>query len=197
MSLDRAWHLTPWLQESSRYHPAVVSTGREAINDDVLPLSEPVLTRDGKTKVDQIHVPAGTGIELDIYVHNMLPAIWGPDAEVFRPERWLGDEGAQKRGVGLYDGLMNFIIGPRACIGCARFRVGVPTADVVCSWRFSVVEMQAIIFSLFDKFEFEPAPGVEIGKVRITFDDSNSADRFVAGVQLFRELVRSVQLEME
>lgn len=98
-------------QETSRYHPAVFSTGRESLADDVLPLSKPVLARDGKTHLNEIPVPAGTGIELDIYTANMSTETWGPDAGTFRPERWIGDEGKAKRGVGLYAGLMNFING--------------------------------------------------------------------------------------
>lgn len=33
-----------------------------------------------------------------------------------------------------------------------------------CRWRFSVVEMQAMIFTLIENFAFDPAPNVEIGK---------------------------------
>ena len=49
------------------------------IKDDVLPLA------DGAT----LHVPAGTELLISVDGVNTDTDIWGPDAKVWRPERWL------------------------------------------------------------------------------------------------------------
>ena len=61
---------------------------RSAAKDAILPLSEPIRMRDG-TVVDAIPIPKGTEIIPGIIASNTDPALWGPDADVWRPERWL------------------------------------------------------------------------------------------------------------
>lgn len=62
----------------------------------ILPLATPVPssnnTKDA-TLVTALPLPAGTTIYLSIQGVNRDPNIWGPDADEFRPERWLeGDK---------------------------------------------------------------------------------------------------------
>lgn len=54
----------------------------------VLPLSKPVKTRDGEEK-SEIVVPKGTLVMLQLIKLNRDVDIWGPDAEEWKPERWL------------------------------------------------------------------------------------------------------------
>ena len=56
--------------------------------DAVLPLSEPITGTDGKL-ISELFVPAGTTIWINMLGSNRDPAIWGPDANEFKPERWL------------------------------------------------------------------------------------------------------------
>lgn len=54
----------------------------------VLPLSKPIKCVDG-AYTDSIFVPAGTNIMIAHYSTNRNKAIWGPDAEEWKPERWM------------------------------------------------------------------------------------------------------------
>ena len=61
---------------------------------------------------DPILIKRGIGVATSIYHMHRLKDVYGPDAEEFRPERWLGDE--LKR-IGW--GFMPFHGGPRICLG--------------------------------------------------------------------------------
>lgn len=53
-----------------------------------MPLSQPVRGLDG-TLISEIPVPEGTLILIGILAANRNPQLWGPDAEEWKPERWL------------------------------------------------------------------------------------------------------------
>ena len=53
-----------------------------------MPLSAPIRGRDGKD-MNEVPVPAGTDLIIGIYACNVNPAVWGEDAEVYNPDRWL------------------------------------------------------------------------------------------------------------
>jgi len=53
-------------------------------------------------------IPAGTTIFLNAWACNMDPAVWGQDAETFRPERWLEQPDAP---------LFTYGLGYRMCAG--------------------------------------------------------------------------------
>lgn len=56
--------------------------------DVVMPLMWPVKGVDG-TDVQEIAVPKDTEIIISIFGANRDKRIWGPDAEEWKPERWL------------------------------------------------------------------------------------------------------------
>ena len=53
-----------------------------------MPISEPITGNDGKI-ITEIFVPAGTEMVIGILPINRDKAIWGEDAEEFKPERWM------------------------------------------------------------------------------------------------------------
>ncbi|THH32685.1 hypothetical protein EUX98_g1502 [Antrodiella citrinella] len=69
------------------YSPATQMT-RVTTKDVIMPLSTPLRGKDG-TMMSELLVPKGTGIVIGILAYNINPAIWGPDAHVWKPERWL------------------------------------------------------------------------------------------------------------
>lgn len=72
-----------------------------------MPLSQPIRGNDG-AMMDEILVPKGTGIIIGILACNRSRAIWGPDADEWKPERWLGplpDSVVDARVPGIYSNL--------------------------------------------------------------------------------------------
>lgn len=70
---------------------------------------------EGGLTVDNMFIPAGTSVGISPIAQNRDQAIWGPDADEFRPERWLEDEAR-----GRYFETANMTFGgsgPRMCVG--------------------------------------------------------------------------------
>ncbi|KAI0263457.1 cytochrome P450 [Gloeopeniophorella convolvens] len=131
------------LKESMRLHPAVWIIAREAGHDDVIPLALPITMKSGE-EISSIPIKKGTPIDIMIDVYNRLPSIWGDDADEWRPERFLDAENQTRTSLGVYGNLMNFSGGLRGCIG----------------WRFAVIEVQVVAYTLLENFEFSlPSEG--------------------------------------
>jgi cytochrome P450 len=73
--MSQLWYLQAVINEAMRLYPSIPLGCKVALNDDVLPSGETV--------------PAGTVLWYNIYAMGRDSEIWGVDAEVFRPERWL------------------------------------------------------------------------------------------------------------
>ncbi|RPD64802.1 cytochrome P450 [Lentinus tigrinus ALCF2SS1-6] len=135
--LDSMTYCLAAMKEVLRLHPIVYLTERQASRDDVLPLAYPITTTTGET-INEIPIPKGTSCRISIWTYNRLPQIWGPDANEFNPLRFIEHEKMGETYVGVTSNLMTFSAGLQACIG----------------WRFSIIEMQAILVELIEKFEF-------------------------------------------
>ena len=53
-----------------------------------MPLSAPIRGIDG-TSISEIPVPKGTHVHIAALASNRNPQLWGPDAGMWKPERWL------------------------------------------------------------------------------------------------------------
>jgi len=137
--LDSMPYLNAVIKEGLRFHPAAPQVLRMALQDEILPLSKPILTESGDM-IDEVLVPKGTEIVISIAAYNRDKDLWGEDAHEFKPDRWLdGAMGDRKLpGIGVYSHLMTFFSGTRACLG----------------WRFALIEIQAFLSTLVGKFEF-------------------------------------------
>ncbi|KAJ7691358.1 cytochrome P450 [Mycena rosella] len=139
------------VRETMRVHAPAVFTQRMAMEDDVLPLSKPYVDKYGKSH-DSLPIPKGHMIHIPILAVNTDKEIWGEDANEFRPERWEQVPEAASAIPGAWANLLTFFAGPHNCIG----------------FRFSLVEMKALLFTLIRAFEFEPAvPKGAIGPVTL------------------------------
>jgi len=95
-----------------------------------------------------VEVNPGDTILVPIIAMNRSPYLWGESADQFIPERFLNVPSRASGTPGVYGNSMSFLGGQRACIG----------------YRFSVVEMKALLFVLTRAFVFESLPGVVIEK---------------------------------
>ncbi|KAI5989969.1 cytochrome P450 [Pisolithus albus] len=111
-------YLDAVVQEGLRLHPSVPELTREAAEDDVIPLLDPVWTKSGEI-VDSIVIERRTILSVPISRINCSDTIWGPDAKASKPERWLERNGIIKKAqeVQGYRHLLTFGDGPRSCSG--------------------------------------------------------------------------------
>jgi len=119
-SLKYLSHIT---SEVLRLYPPVGVTLRVAAED---------------TSLNGVFVPKGTSIVISPFAMNRSAALWGADAEEFRPERWAcGEDGTAT--VESNYGFLTFLAGPRGCIGNV----------------FAKVEFKCLLAAAIGKFEFE------------------------------------------
>ncbi|EIN06514.1 cytochrome P450 [Punctularia strigosozonata HHB-11173 SS5] len=144
-------YLDAVVRETLRVHAPVGGTMRVAMEDSVIPVSEPFSDKNGNLH-HEIRVNKGEWIQIPIVGLNRASRIWGNDAHEFKPERWLSTGAfpeAASHNPGVWGNMLTFLDGPRACIG----------------YRFSLVEMKALLFVLVRDFEFDLAvPASEIFK---------------------------------
>ncbi|KAJ3491215.1 hypothetical protein NLJ89_g11360 [Agrocybe chaxingu] len=141
-------YLDAVVRETLRLYPPVPSTARVAVQDDVIPLATPFVDRKGVER-NQVHIRKGQVVLIPIVTINRAKPIWGEDAMEFKPERWANLPDTAGAVPGVWGNMMTFLGGPRACIG----------------YRFSLVEMKALLFTLIRAFEFELAvPSKDIVK---------------------------------
>ncbi|KAJ3727199.1 cytochrome P450 [Lentinula guzmanii] len=129
----------PWLdaviKETLRLYPPVPFVRRTAKNERTLMYST---TNSGVADASVV-VPAGTTLFVGIAGANRLESVWGPDAKVWKPERWLsGENPASIRLPGIYSGMLSFFGGGRSCIG----------------YKFALIEMKIILATLVRRLKF-------------------------------------------
>ncbi|KAJ8096377.1 hypothetical protein PM082_011539 [Marasmius tenuissimus] len=115
---DRLQLLNAHIKETSRLHSALPHTFREALEDTIIPLSEPITTIDGR-QISVIPIKKGQVVYAGIASYHRNIDIWGEDAEIFDPLRWVDERTANIKGptVGPYANLATFIGGPNVCLG--------------------------------------------------------------------------------
>ncbi|KZO92421.1 cytochrome P450 [Calocera viscosa TUFC12733] len=138
-------YLDAFVREVLRFHSPVGGTLRIADADDTIPVSHPYQDAEGFWHTS-IRVRKGDGVYIPIKNVNRSPALWGPDGEVFNPDRWASVPEEAGHIPGVWAHVLSFLGGPRACIG----------------YRFSIVEIKVFLYTLVRAFEFEFAdPNME------------------------------------
>lgn len=143
--LENMQYLNAVLKESMRHHPALYHNYRQAAQDGVLPLSKPIQTSKGL--VDHIPIAKGTKVILSIAAYHRNKDIFGEDADLYNPDRWLKstDEAKKRPSVGVYSNLLTFSGGVRSCIG----------------WKFALYELQSLTVEIINNFELSPTKDLE------------------------------------
>nr|VWO98254.1 Non-specific serine/threonine protein kinase (EC [Ganoderma boninense] len=140
-ALDKLPYLDAVCRETLRLFAPVGLSGRMATRDLVIPLANPVRGRDGKD-IHEVVIPKRMVVLMHYQAINSDPALWGEDAEEWKPERWLAPlprAVEEARIPGVYANLMTFAAGSRSCIG----------------FKFAQIEMKVVLSVLLPKFSFE------------------------------------------
>ncbi|TDL16040.1 cytochrome P450 [Rickenella mellea] len=135
-------------RETLRLHPPVPFMPRTALRDTVIPLMIPVKGLDGEM-VNEIPIAANQGIVVGIVAANKCNEVWGPDADEWKPNRWLDPLPSSVYDAhvpSIYSHTLTFLAGGRACIG----------------FKFSELEMKIVIALLLQKFRFSLPDDEEI-----------------------------------
>ncbi|TFK95445.1 cytochrome P450 [Pterulicium gracile] len=143
-------------RETLRLHSPVTFLSRTTRADISLPLSKPILSTSGHP-ISAVPLKNNTNVIIGIAAANRDKDMWGEDADEWKPERWLNEDGSVRvtatkdadgeRFPGVYSGMMTFLGGSRACIG----------------FKFSQLEFKVVVSMLLERFEFQLPVGKEIG----------------------------------
>ncbi|KAF9075478.1 cytochrome P450 [Rhodocollybia butyracea] len=134
-------------KETLRVYPVAQHLYRTAYEDDVLPLTTPIVGKSGKV-ITEVHVPKGTQVIGSAQGYNRNKEIFGEDSFEFNPDRWIEGRVKSEISLGVYANLATFASGIRSCLG----------------WRFAVAEIHAFIVVLLRNFELERTP--QLARIR-------------------------------
>ncbi|KAJ6540556.1 cytochrome P450 [Mycena capillaripes] len=136
------------IKETTRLDPSVDFTSRITAADDMLPLSEPFVDKKGRMHT-HIPVPKGHKIHMPIRAPNVDKAVWGEDADEFKPDRWDNLPASVTAVPSIFSNLFSFYAGSHSCIG----------------FRWAIIEQKALLFAILRSFEFANAfPPEAIGR---------------------------------
>ncbi|KAI6366837.1 hypothetical protein MCOR25_005052 [Pyricularia grisea] len=107
------------------------------------------------------HYPPGTVLSVPTYTIHHSKEIWGPDADEFRPERWIENGGLTARQKNAF---IPFSYGPRACVG--RNVAEMEMKMIAATWvRRYDVEVRQEVMEVREGFLRKPL-ALEIGLKR-------------------------------
>lgn len=131
--LESMPYLNGVCNEVLRLYPTIPDSSRCAIRD---------------TTVAGVFIPKGTTLFIVPWATNRNPALWGANAEVFEPTRWIDKATGRATMNGGADSnyaFMTFLHGPRSCIG----------------ERFARAELRALLVAFVGNFDMEMADAKE------------------------------------
>ncbi|CAH0477875.1 unnamed protein product [Peronospora belbahrii] len=117
-------YLEATIRETLRLFPVVTVTGRSATRDVWL--------------YDGTFIKAGTRVILPHYSMGRMTTVWGPDANEFKPERWLDSTMNRTKAASPFK-FSVFLGGPRICLGM----------------KFALLEMKITLAKLLSHFDLK------------------------------------------
>ena len=148
---DKVPYLWAVCNETLRFMPSVGLTLRRAAHDTTI-LDQPI--------------PKGATIILCPWAINVDKEQWGPDADKFNPDRWMGAGKTNTGGADSNYSMLTFLHGPRSCIGKEFARAEFATLLATWIGRFEmesadkdyVLEIQSGITSRPKNFKVRMTP---------------------------------------
>ncbi|XAR71775.1 Abieta-7,13-dien-18-ol hydroxylase [Bertholletia excelsa] len=130
-ALDKMQYLHAALTETLRLYPAVPVDGKICLSDDTLP--------------DGVSVRRGDQVAYQPYAMGRMKRLWGDDAEEYRPERWLNEDGEFKPESSFK--FTAFQAGPRICLGkeFAYRQMKIFSAVLLSSFIFKLSDEQKVV----------------------------------------------------
>ncbi|TMW62705.1 hypothetical protein Poli38472_005323 [Pythium oligandrum] len=122
--VQRLTYLEACLKESLRLYPAVPLNAKLAVKDVVL--SDGTVIFEGQT----VGIPA--------YANSRMKYVWGPDAAVYNPDRWIDPETGKLTNFSAFK-FFSFNAGPRTCLGM----------------NLAMLEMKIVVASLLSRLEIQ------------------------------------------
>ncbi|KAG6826109.1 hypothetical protein H0H92_001110, partial [Tricholoma furcatifolium] len=137
-------YLDAVVRETFRLHPALSEISRKAHEDDIIPLTSPIIDANG-CSTSNIIIAKGTLVCIPIMCLNTSEHLWGPDAKVFSPDRWINGDVSKQRAANIHttNHIHTFVDGPRTCLGR----------------DFAMKEVKTVLHVLINNFSFELPDG--------------------------------------
>ncbi|XP_013177795.1 PREDICTED: cytochrome P450 4c21-like [Papilio xuthus] len=120
--LTKLKYMEAVINESLRLYPPVPSILRKVLKDITLPSGVKLLE--------------GTGVCINVWCLHRNPLYWGPDADIFNPDRFLDNVKHHPHA------FIPFGSGPRNCIG----------------YRYAMMSMKTVVATLLRSYRFLPPP---------------------------------------
>ncbi|GMF43779.1 unnamed protein product [Phytophthora fragariaefolia] len=145
-------YLEASLKETLRLHPSV-------------PV-EPKQTVENTTLSDGTFIPAGSAIGLATYAMGRMPQVWGPDAEEFKPERWIDPATGKLIPISSYK-FASFNAGPRMCLGMslAMLEMKLVVAGLLSQFHVEVLNPDEVTYDLSLTLPVKGALNVSVSQV--------------------------------
>ncbi|KAL0327097.1 UNVERIFIED_CONTAM: cytochrome [Sesamum angustifolium] len=114
----------------------------------------------GKVMLGKFKFPANVELAIPPLALHRNPDIWGPDAHLFKPERFA--EGLAKATKGNPTAFLAFGFGPRTCVGLnyASYEVKIALSMILQQYKFTL--SPNYVHSPFLALVIQPKPGAQI-----------------------------------